>query len=364
MYNFLKNIKNFIKKNRFLYLKLTSILVTLVRLKDKCIYILKSPFQFLLRNRSLFNLNKTSNLNKNIFIFDTRIHSVIFDSVVLLIRGSNFFYNDKWTLIIYEDDNYRYSEKIVTKEIYSNSLINIFLQSLLILPNPPLSIKFINNSHELLGIIETSNKIFPENYNFLIEKKPYLISDFNQKDFQNFEKNKPILKTTKFYSEIFENYLNYRNIKKYITITVRTKSWAAYQWNTDVEDMKLYLNFIKKNDLNNHDILILPDTQQDVPKEIINVIEKNNLRYHLFHHGSFSIPMRFLAYSKASFNIASTNGPATILFFMDNNSFFLIKDEKQSEDVQNFVNKFNKKIFLGRKFIFNSKNNDILKFND
>ena len=355
---------NFIKKNKFLYPILSSIRIFLVSLKVKCIYILKSPYNFILRNRSLFNQNKTSNFYKNIFIFDTRVHSIIFDSVLLLIRGSNFYYSDKWTVIIYEDDYYRYSEQHVTKEMYLNSLINIFLQSLLILPNPPISIKFVNNSYELLRIIKKSNRIFPKDYNFLGNQKPYLLKNFNEKDFQNFEKNKPILKTTKFYSEIFENYLNYRNIKMYITINIRGKNWGNNHWNTDIDDIKLYLDFIKKNDLNNHDILILPDTQQDVPKEIINVIEKNNLRYHLFHHGSFSIPMRFLAYSKASFNFASTNGPTTILFFMDNNSFFLIKDEKQSEDVQNFVNKFNKKIFLGRKFIFNNKNNDILKFND
>jgi hypothetical protein len=355
MYNSLKNIKNFIKKNRFLYLKLTSILVTLVRLKNKCIYILKSPFQFLLRNRSLFNLNKTSNLNKNIFIFDTRIHSVIFDSVVLLIRGSNFFYNDKWTLIIYEDDNYRYSEEIVTKEIYFNSLINIFLQSLLILPNPPLSIKFINNSNELLGIMKTSNKIFPKNYNFLIQKKPYLIRDFNQKDFQNFQINKPILKASEYHSKIFENYLNYRNIKNYITITVRTKSWATKQWNTDIEDIKLYLNFIKNNNLINYDILILPDTQEDLPKELVNLIKKNNLSYHLYHHGSFSIPMRFLAYSKSSFNLGSSNGPCILLSFIKNHSFLILKDPHQDDDYIEFADKINKNIFLDRKIIFHKR---------
>ena len=359
MLSFLKVVKNFIKKNKFLYLPLISSLVFLVRLKDTCIYILKIPFKFILRNRSLFNSSKTSNFCKNIFIFDTRINSIIFDSVLLLIRGSNFFYNDKWTLIIYEDNFYRYSDKIVSKEIYFNSLINIFLQSLLVLPNPPISIKFVNNSYELLGVIKKSNKMFPEDYNFLIDKKAYLIRDFNQKDFQNFKINKPILETTKYHSKIFENYLNYRNIKEYITITLRTKNWANQQWNTNLEDLKLYIDFIKKNNLKDHDVLIIPDTQQDVPKEIISYIKDNNLRYHLFHHGSFSIPMRFLAYSNASFNLTSTNGPATMLFFIDNNSFFLIKDEKQSKDIQNFANKFNEKIFLGRKFIFHEKNNNI-----
>ena len=352
----LKKIKNFIKKNKLLYIIL-----------KPCINILMRWFAFIfkkksiLRNASLLKIYESSNNYKNIFILDTRIHSIVFDSFVFLVRGSNFYYNDKWTIIIYEDEYYRYSEHKITKEIYRNSLINIFLQSLLILPNPPTAIKFVNNSHELLKIIKKSNRIFPEDYNFFIAKKPYLVKNFNQKDFENFQINQPILKSIKFYSDIFENYLKYRNISNYITITVRCKSWGNNHWNTDIDDIAIFLNFIKKNNLNNYDILIIPDTQQDVPKEIIDVLKNENLRFHLFHHGSFSIPMRFLAYSKASFNFASTNGPATILFFIDSNSFFLKKDKKQEEDVQKFINKFNKKIFPDRRFIFNKKNSDILK---
>ena len=37
--------------------------------------------------------------------------------------------------------------------------------------------------------------------------------------------------------------------------------------------MKLYLDFIKKNNLNDYDILLLPDTQADVPKEIISFLK-------------------------------------------------------------------------------------------
>lgn len=329
-------------------------------LKKFLITLLKKINIFYLSCRNVLVRKKKSTHN-NLFIFDTRIHSIIFDSFVLLVRGSNFYYNNKWNLIIFEDENYRYAETLVNKEIYINSLINIFLQSLLILPNPPITIKFVNNSHELLKIIKESNKIFPEDYNFFIAKKPYLVKDFNQKDFKNFQINQPILKSTKFYSEIFENYLKYRNISNYITITIRCKSWSKNHWNTDVNDIAIFLNFIKKNNLNNYDILIIPDTQQDVPEEIIDVLKNENLRYHLFHHGSFSIPMRFLAYSKAFFNFASTNGPTTMLWFIENNSFFILKDEKQRDDIKNFMNKFNKKIYPGRSVIFHTKNNDILK---
>jgi len=351
MLSFLKVVKNFIKKNKFLYLILTSCLVFLVRLKDKSIYIIKIPFQFVLRNQNLFHQNKISNFYKNIFIFDTRIHNVIFDSVSLLIRGSNFFYNEKWTLVIYEDNFYRYNDKIVSKEIYFNCLINIFLQSLLVLPNPPTSIKFVKNGYELLRIIKKSNKMFPEDYNFLINKKAYLMKNFNEKDFQNFKINQPVLKSNKYHSEIFENYLNYRNIKEYITITIRTKNWASQQWNTNLEDLKLYIDFIKKNNLKDYDVLILPDTQQDVPKEMISYIKDNNLRYHLFHHGSFSVPMRFLAYSKSYFNFASTNGPTQYLFYIKNNCFYIFKDSAQDNHVINHINIFNKNIFLDRKFV-------------
>ena len=339
----LKNIdklKNILRKNKFTYL-IFKPFVNIVRI---C-------FSFIFRNRSLLSLNNFSNKSKNIFILDTRIHSIIFDSVLLLIRGSNFFYNDKWTLIIYEDDFHRYSPNEINDEIYLNCLINIFLQSLLILPNPPINIKFVNNSYELLKIMNKSEKIFPEGYNFLSRNKPYLVGNFNEKDFQNFKKNKPILKANKYYSEIFENYLNYKNIKKYITITIRSKSWANNEWNTDLEDIKLYLDFIKKNNLDKHDVLILPDTQREVPKEIINFIENNNLRYHIFNHGSFSIPMRFLAYSNASFNFCHSNGPTTLLFFMNNNTFNIQKDPNQSDDNDYFVDKFNNEIFKDRKYI-------------
>ena len=122
-----------------------------------------------------------------------------------------------------------------------------------------------------------------------------------------------------------------------------------------IEDIKLYIDFIKKNNLKNHEIIIIPDTQQDVPKEIMEIIKNENLKYHLFHHGSFSIPMRFLAYSNASFNLASTNGPLAMLWFIKNDAFFILKDSNQGEDVKNFVDKFNKNIFLDRKFYFHKR---------
>ena len=333
---------------------------------NKILYFLLRPLiemqkLFKKRNRSLFDIKQSSNKYRNIFIFDTRVHSIIFDSVVYLIRGSNFFYKDKWSLIIYEDDNYRYGPSDITDDIYRNSLINIFLQSLLILPNPPISIKFINDSYELIRLTKKSNKIFPENYHFLSNETPYLIKDFNEKDCENFKINQPILKATKYHSKIFENYLNYRNIKDYITITIRTKDWGHDECNTEIDDIKLYLDFIKKNNLEKSEILILPDTQEDVPKEIINFIENNNLKYHLFHHGSFSIPMRFLAYSKAKFNFASTNGPGTILCFIHNHSYLILNDPAQAEDYIKFVNEYNNKVFLKRKVIFHKKHKAWIK---
>ena len=342
MNSLFKKIKNLIKKNIFLYYFI-KLFLRLLKI-------------FNLRNRSLFISKKLSNNYQNILILDTRVTSIIFDCVIFLIRGSNFFYKDKWTIIIYEDDFYRYSSTDITDEIYLNSLINIFLQSLLILPNPQITLKVVNNSYELLEIIKKSNKIFPEGYNFLDSKGSYLISEFSEKEFQDLKINQPILKANKYYSKIFENYLGYRNIKKYITITIRTKNWGKPEWNTDLDDIKLYLDFIKKNNLENNEVLILPDTQEDVPKEIINFIEKNDLKYHLFHHGSFSIPMRFLAYSNSSFNFASTNGPPGILFsFINNNSFLILKDPRQGDHYIKFANKFKKNIFLDRKFIFHKK---------
>ena len=327
---------------------------------NKILYFLLRPLiemqkLFKKRNRSLFDIKQSSNKYRNIFIFDTRVHSIIFDSVVYLIRGSNFFYKDKWSLIIYEDDNYRYSPHDITDDIFRNSLINIFLQSLLILPNPPISIKFISNSYELLRLTKKSNKIFPEKYHFLSNEAPYLIKDFNEKDCENFKINQPIFKATKYHSKIFENYLNYRNIKDYITITIRTKDWGHNKNNTEIDDIKIYLDFIKKNNLEKNEVLILPDTQEDVPKEIINFIENNNLKYHLFHHGSFSIPMRFLAYSKAKFNFATTNGPGVIFYFLDNHSFLILKDPAQVNDSIKFLNEYSEKVFLGRKVIIHKK---------
>ena len=337
-------IKNGIKKNKLTFF-----------IFKPLVDILRNCLKFMIRNRNLLNINNFSNKFKNIFIFDTRNHSIIFDSFVILIRGSNFFYNDKWTLIIYEDDLHRYSRQDITDDIYMNSLINIFLQSLLILPNPPIAIKFVHNSYELLKIISQSNKIFPEDYNYLSNNKQYLISDFNEKDFKNFKINQPILKAKKYHSEIFENYLKYRNIKKYITITIRDKNFGNEEWNTDLEDIKLYYKFIKENKLDNVDILLVPDTQKDIPREIINFIETNKLKYHIYFNASFSIPMRFLAYSKSSFNFGSTNGPLAMLWFIKNDAFFILKDSLQGEDNKNFVLKFNKEIFLDRKFYFNKR---------
>ena len=342
-----KKIKNFIKKKRLLYI-VTKAFVSIFRF----------DFSFFSRNKSILSLNQFSNSYKNIFILDTRIHSIIFDSVILLIKGSNFFYNDRWSIIIYEDKFVRYSVKDVTKEIYLNSLINIFLQSLLILPNPPISIKIVNNSYELIKIINKSKKLFPEDYNFLDNKKSYLVKEFNEKDFQNFKINQPILKSTKYHLEIFQSYLNYRKINKFITITFRTKNWSNKDWNTNLEDMKLYLNFIKKNNLIDFDILLLPDTQRDVPKEIISFLEDNDLKYHIFYHGAHSIPLRFLAYSKAYFNLSSTNGPVALLLFIAANSFVIWKTKGQIQDYKYFTSRMNRDLFFKREFIFYEKFNN------
>ena len=103
--------------------------------------------------------------------------------------------------------------------------------------------------------------------------------------------------------------------------------------------------------MSNFDILIIPDTQNEVPIEIINFIKDNNLRYHIFNHGSFSISMRFLAYSKSTFNFSHSNGPTILLFFIENNTFNIQKDPNQSDDNDYFINKFNSEIFKDRKFI-------------
>ncbi|MDA7466002.1 hypothetical protein N8852_01325 [Candidatus Pelagibacter ubique] len=343
MNNLLEHIKLLIKKNNFLY----SVLKPFIGFIRKC-------FDFILRNRSLLII-KSSSKYKNIFIFDARNNSILFDSVFLLLRASNFFYNDKWSIIIYEDDLYRYADKVVSKEIYFNNFVSIFLQSLLILPNPPITIKFVKDNYKLLKIIRNSNKIFPENYSYLSETNAYSVTDFNEKDFQNFRINQPIMKFTKYHSEIFENFLNYRNIKEYVTITIRTKNWSNSDWNTNIDDIKLYIDFIKKNNLNKFDILILPDTERDIPKEIMDFIQKNDLKYHIFIQGSFSIPIRFLTYSKASFNFASNNGPTAMLLLIKNNTFYISKDQHQGDDIEKFVQKFNKDIFLDRKFIFNKR---------
>ncbi len=342
MKKFKEKVKSLIKKNRLLYI-----------FTKAFVDILRFDFSFISRNKSILNLNQLSNSYKNIFILDTRIHHVIFDSVILLIRGSNFFYNDKWSIIIYED---KFLRSIPAEGIYLNSLVNIFLQSLLILPNPPISIKIVNNSYELIKIINKSKKFFPEDYNFFDNKKSYLAREFNEKDFQNLKINQPILKSTKYHLEIFQNYLDYRKINKYITITIRTKKWGSNDhWNTNLEDMKLYLDFIKKNNLNDYDILLLPDTQADVPKEIISFLKNNDLKYHLFYHGAYSIPLRFLAYSKSSFNLSSTNGPVALLLFIAANSFVIWKEKGQIQDYKYLTSRLNKDTFFKREFIFYEK---------
>ena len=239
--------------------------------------------------------------------------------------------------------------------MYSNNLINIFLQSLLILPNPPITIKFVKDNYKLLKIIRNSNKVFPEDYNYLGDTTAYSVTDFNEKDFKNFRTNQPIFKFMKYHKEIFENFLKYRNIENLLQLPSELKNWSNSHWNTNLDDIKLYLDFIKKNNLGSYDILILPDTEVDIPNEIINYIEINHSNYHVFSQGSFSIPLRFLAYSEAFFNFASNNGPTAMLLLMKNNTFYISKDPHQGDDIEKFVHKFNKDIFLDRKFIFNKR---------
>lgn len=343
--NLISKTKFLIKKNRLLYLILEPIYIRMSIL-----------LRFIERNKSLIDLKKSNHSLENIFIIDSRVHSMQFDIINLLIRGSNFFYNNKWSLIIYEDTLFRHESKKLTKEIYFNNFINIFFQTLTLLPNQPINIKFIQSSHELLNIINKSKKIFPIKYNFFSGfTKDCHVRNFNTNDLENFKKNQPILKAPKYFSKIFENYLNYRDIKKYNTITIRSKSWNNTQWNTDENDIEIYLKFIKEKNFLDYSFLIIPDTEKDVPKPLIELLESRGLKYHIFHHGSFSIPMRFLAYSNAYYNFCSTNGPANILCFIQNNLFYIFKDPVQSYDYIKFVKQYNKELFKNRKFIFHKK---------
>jgi len=327
--------------------------------KNKLIY---NIYRFLIIKKKEFFLERKDKKKKlvnvsedlNTYIVDTRISTFRWDSVMGLIRASNFFYNEKWSIIIFEDASLRYHEKEISHETYTNNLINIFFQAILILPNPPISVKIINNHYELLKIVKTSKKIFPKNlslHGVTQGPKWYLARDFDKEDFVNFKKNQPILKASQYHSKIFENYLNYRNINEYITITIRTKSWEKQYWNTTLQDMKLYLDFINKHNLKKHDVLILPDTEKDVPKEIVSFIENNKLKYHIFNHGSFSVPMRFLAYSKSKFNFSHSNGPTILLFFIENNTFNIQKDPSQSEDNNFFIKRLNDEIFKNKIYI-------------
>ena len=92
-----------------------------------------------------------------------------------------------------------------------------------------------------------------------------------------------------------------------------------------------------------------------MPEEIINTLKKNNKPFHIFFHGSYSVPLRFSVYSKADFNFASSNGPASILFFIKNNCYYTFKTSAKIDEIHKFVKKFNENIFKGRKFILNTK---------
>ena len=116
-----------------------------------------------------FFFNFKNEENYNVYIFDTRNSTFRWDSFVGLVRASNLFYKKKWSLIIYEDNLCRYHEKIIDDDIYKNNLINIFFQSILLLPNPPASIKIIKNKSELISIYKDAKKLLP--YSFMLSGK-------------------------------------------------------------------------------------------------------------------------------------------------------------------------------------------------
>tara|TARA_Y100000389_G_C17428596_1_gene501127 strand:- start:199 stop:1248 length:1050 start_codon:yes stop_codon:yes gene_type:complete len=345
------DIKKYLEKKLWSHHKLKSLI--------KKIYIFFKEFLYVLKNDKLnFFFNFKNEENHNVYIVDTRNSTFRWDSFIGLVRASNLFCEKKWSLIVYEDNLCRYDEKIIDDNIYKNNLINIFFQSILLLPNPPTSIKIIKNKSELISIYKTAKKLLP--YGFMLSgesifRRWYLLEDFNEKDFKNFEQNNPILKTSDYYLNILKKFLDHRNIKKYVTITIRSKDWEHNNWNTSVKDVETLLDYINKNNLGDCDILIIPDTEKDLPEEIINTLKKNNKPFYIFFHGSYSVPLRFSAYSKANFNLGTTGGPMSMLFFIKNDSFLILKDEIQGESVKKFVKKFNENIFKGRKFILNTK---------
>ena len=339
--NLIKFIKDIIKKNKFLY-----------QLFKNMNFIFKNLFH-IKKNLNFFTNQKNEN-DENIYLIDNRFSTFRWDSFTGLVRASNYFYKKNWSLIIYDNENYRYHKKIISKEIYNNNLINILFQSILILPNPPQTIKIINNGFEIIKIKKKTKKIFPKNsdlFQFTEKKKWYLVGDFKDQDFQDFQINQPILKSSEFHRKIFKNFLTNRNIENYVTITIRDKEWEKKEWNTTISDINQYLDYINNNNLRNNHILIIPDTEKEIPHDVIEQIKDQKLNFHIFNHGSFSIPMRFLAYSEANFNFISTNGPIMMLLFLSNNLFYIHKDYINYENIYIFIEKFNKLIFKSRKVI-------------
>ena len=159
--NLIKFIKDIIKKNKFLY-----------QLFKNMNFIFKNLFH-IKKNLNFFTNQKNEN-DENIYLIDNRFSTFRWDSFTGLVRASNYFYKKNWSLIIYDNENYRYHKKIISKEIYNNNLINILFQSILILPNPPQTIKIINNGFEIIKIKKKTKKIFPKNsdlFQFTEKKK-------------------------------------------------------------------------------------------------------------------------------------------------------------------------------------------------
>lgn len=110
--------------------------------------------------------------------------------------------------------------------------------------------------------------------------------------------------------------------KKIVTITIRNSKFDNIR-NTNTNE---YLKFIKKLDLKNFYIIIIPDTDQ--PDDLINI---KNMNHEIGIIASYSVGVRFSLYKKSFVNFFVSNGPLMLAMYSDVSYIYFAKNQLKSE---------------------------------
>lgn len=293
--------------------------------------------------------------NRIVYFYDRRICTYRFDLLDGLLWSHSYasYQCKKLTVVLYDPyGGVRIDgPDVSTNDKRLNLLTNIFFEGLSLVSSKD-DIIYIRNLPLLyfLWLFYLPINSLPKGYNPIFPNRRYTVFELIY-DSKKFNFNPLSYTESDIYKELINKYLNNNQISKYITITIRNKSWEHTDWNTDQASFtKLIDELNKLYNKFNFTLIIIPDYEDIYNDSIYIPIKNAKFRYIYSHESALSIRFRFSIYKNSLLNIASTNGPTCLLLESECVNFYVNQDDMKDRMTEK--NDFS--IFWQNNYIFDS----------